>query len=318
MTVEEMILEVYSQLGKPTDLRPLDGSGENVDLNSSGAQRILGWLNRGYRRILTWRFPNGRIVRFRTMERKLYFRTGTVSGTATAGTDTTVTLAAPAVAEANRYVGWIVEVVAGTGIGQRRKIMAYTAGRVATVHKDWDVVPDATSEYRLAKNFYLYRSAASAVDKEHIALSPVENIMAVMRVTDMDTGAVLPRADRTSSFEDSVMTIGIPSLFQDWDDGLYFDVAVDGSRYYELRYHGFPESLSALEQQPAVPPQFHEAILLWAVWWGLRRYQEFAGAYSTKRDLNDTMSTALQQFAMGSEREDISLYMEDDRYGTFR
>ena len=307
--VSEMISDVYEQLGKPSDLDPYEADGVTVDIASSGAVTILRWLNRGYRRILTWRFPNGRIIKFKTTEKKLYFKTTVLTGTVAAGDAQTVTLDAGAAAVADRYVGWVVEVN-----GEKRKIMAYTAGRVATVNKAWSTAPAAADTWTMYKNFEKFVAAGSADADEHIVLNPVNDVMSVLRITDMDNGSLLQRADRITNLETSLITSGVPSVFQDREDGIFFDTAVNEERYYELRYHGFPAEMTTLTESPKVPPQFHEAILLWAVWWGLRRYQEFTGAYSTKRDLEDVMATALQQFDLSNDREEVNLYIGGSNY----
>lgn len=304
MRTDEMIEEVYSQLGKPSDLNPMDDLDENVDMASIGAQRILDWLNRGYRRVLTWRFPNGRIVRFRTMERSTYFNSVVIEGVLTAVGANTATLSAEAAPVTGRYVRWVLEVN-----GQRKRVVAYTDGRVATVDSGWDVVPAVGAAWRLYKSFSLYVEAGSANAAEHIALSPVNDVMSVLKVTDVADGCELQRAERISNFEVSRPVVGKPSLFQDREDGIFFDTAVDESRYYEMRYYGFPPALVAGSDMPQMPVQFHEAVLLWAVWWGLRRNQEFSGAYSTKRDLEDFMSSALAQYDMANARDDISLFI---------
>ena len=312
MTVQDMLIEVHSQLGMPTDLDIYQSDGETVDIGSVGAVTILRWLNRGYKRILMWRFPNGRIIRFRTTERKKYFSSAFIEGSVAAATSTTVTLDASVSGVADRYVGWVVSIG-----GEERKIMSNTAGRVCTLNKAWSTTPTVGDDYDLYKNFSLFVDSAAANSSEHIALDPTDQILSVLRVTDMVSGSVLQRADRTANFEGASISSGIPSVFQDREDGVFFEAAINEARYYELRYNGFPAALTALTDEPSIPAQFHEGILLWTVWWGLRRYQEFNGAYSTKRDLEDFMNTALQQFDLANERDEISLYLGGDRGGRY-
>lgn len=68
------------------------------------------------------------------------------AGTAQAGATGTITLAAggPSV----DLTGMVIETTDGTGAGQTRVITAYNTGtKVAAVYPDWDVTPDATTEY---------------------------------------------------------------------------------------------------------------------------------------------------------------------------
>lgn len=315
MTTGELMRQVYRQLGKPSYLNPFADDGESLDMGSEGAVDLLALVNRGYKRILNWRFPNGRIVRFRTTERDLFFNGTALTGTATAGAAQTITFDATAAATADRYNGWVIEITDGTGAGQKRLITDYSATRVATVHEAWDTEPDATSEYSVTKNFYDFLSGEHPWVADNIEISPTSEILAVLQVIDLASGSRLVRADRTESFTGVQDSIGSnPSIFADLGGGLIFDTPVPEGRAYRIRYFGMPPALSEAADVPQMPEVFHEAVLLWCVWWGMREMQDFPAAYSTKRDLQDTMDAALQQFDRGNERDDISLYMGGD-YG---
>jgi hypothetical protein len=72
------------------------------------------------------------------------------SGTATAGTASTITLAVGSSAVTNFYVGDLVKITSGTGAGQGRMITAYNGGtRVATIAPNWITNPDSTSVYQV-------------------------------------------------------------------------------------------------------------------------------------------------------------------------
>lgn len=71
------------------------------------------------------------------------------SGTAAAGGSDTITLATSASTTAGLYVGCAIVIDGGTGAGQARHIIGYTAGRVATVARPWTTAPDGTSTYVL-------------------------------------------------------------------------------------------------------------------------------------------------------------------------
>jgi hypothetical protein len=72
-------------------------------------------------------------------------------GTAQAGTTSTITLDTTEAASADTLTGRRITIIGGTGAGQSRIITSYEgeATRLAAVHKDWDVTPDATSKYIL-------------------------------------------------------------------------------------------------------------------------------------------------------------------------
>lgn len=71
------------------------------------------------------------------------------SGTAQAGTADSITLATSASTTEGLYVGCAIVIDSGTGAGQSRYIVGYTAGRVAYVARHWTTTPDATSTYVL-------------------------------------------------------------------------------------------------------------------------------------------------------------------------
>ncbi len=71
----------------------------------------------------------------------------TSSGTAQAGTGTTITLVASA-SSSNLFDPGLITLTGGTGAGQSREIVDYnTTTKVATVSRNWKVTPDATTTY---------------------------------------------------------------------------------------------------------------------------------------------------------------------------
>lgn len=82
------------------------------------------------------------------------------TGTAQAGTTSSITLAAAA--PSSDLTGFVVATTGGTGNGQTRVIKGYdTTTKVATVSPDWDTAPDATTTYTVyAGNLYVPVSEA--------------------------------------------------------------------------------------------------------------------------------------------------------------
>jgi hypothetical protein len=72
------------------------------------------------------------------------------NGTAQAGAAGTITLASGEPAITDFYKGRQITIVSGTAFGQARFITAYNGTtKVATVHRNWDVIPDTTSQYAI-------------------------------------------------------------------------------------------------------------------------------------------------------------------------
>jgi len=71
-------------------------------------------------------------------------------GTAQAGGASSITLASTASAVTNAYVGSVVYLSSGTGVGQARVITAYNGtSKVATISDNWTTTPDSTSVYKV-------------------------------------------------------------------------------------------------------------------------------------------------------------------------
>ena len=74
----------------------------------------------------------------------------TEAGTAQAGGDSTITFRSGASSVNDTYLGDLVRIVAGTGVGQSAFITGYVgATRVATISGTWATNPDSTSYYEV-------------------------------------------------------------------------------------------------------------------------------------------------------------------------
>jgi hypothetical protein len=95
-------------------------------------------------------------------------------GTAQAGAAGTITLAAAAEGtNDDLYEDAYISIISGTGAGQIRAILSYTAStRVATVHENWIVTPDNTSVYVVAG------SSASNVHAVGDSVTAANNLLA--------------------------------------------------------------------------------------------------------------------------------------------
>lgn len=73
----------------------------------------------------------------------------TLAKTAQAGAAGTITLASSDSSSDDVYIGWGIDIVGGTGIGQSNDIVTYTGStRVAGLARNWVTTPDSTSIYR--------------------------------------------------------------------------------------------------------------------------------------------------------------------------
>lgn len=307
MNLEELCLDVFEQLGEPSDLLPgdYDTAGQLVfDETKSGAQKLIDWVNRGYQRILGWKFKDGRLLRFDSLIKELFFKTAVKSGTLGSATDKTATFPAGFSATNDFYNEWVLYISGGTGVGQYRAVVDYVGATLtATVHTAFDTTPDATSTFELYKGFYEIKEPAEEGASDNIVLSDRAKMLTVIKMTDMNDRFDLATKERTEQFSGSYADVGIPSTY--WTEGykIRFDIAPDEERWYKMKYIGMPPTLLTGAEVPMIPANWHEGIVLWATWWGLRRERQWNGAYSTKMDLIDFMETTKRQSDMRGEEE---------------
>lgn len=292
MTLGNMMEELHDNLGAPdNELDPYD-SGGSLDNTSTGWTRLLRWLNQAYIAVAGWKFRDGSFALHPSMMKRMFVQGATKTGTAEAGADQTITLESGAVdANDDQYNGWVIELTGGTGSGQTRMIMDYVGStRVTTVHKEWDTNPDATSTYKLYKNFWMILDSSHAWAADHIGVNPVSVFIAPQKLFDLKHNEEVIISNPRHQYPDDVLNAAEPTLWY-WDENkIYLDVPVDDDRYFELEYIAYPDQLSAESDVPEIPERYHEAIVLYATWLGLLRQQESDEAYAMKRNVEDFMS----------------------------
>ena len=299
MTLANIEQAVYEALG---DLDDLDWR----TFGSVQELKLRGYVNRAYKRICSWRFANGEQVRFDALNKVTFLSTVVLTGSVTSATDNTAVLSGiVGNLPDNRYADWVVEISAGTGSGQRAIIISSvgTTGTV-TVHKTWATTPDGTSTYKLYKRFYTFVEAADPTAAENIVLSPVTQLRAVQKVTDLQMPWDLRPSSREENFSMYMATASVPMSYFRRGNSMFFDMPVSTVRTYRIEIATLPTDMSLAADIPVIPEQFHECILLYARWIGLERNQEWGGAYATKRDLEELMSSLKQDSELSYERED--------------
>ena len=98
------------------------------------------------------------------------------TGYAQAATSNTITLATSASDYDDKFNGWQIEILSGTGSGQPIRTVSDYVGstRLATISTAWSIIPDTTSEYGLivdcslnAGGYPLLQSATPPDDSDH-------------------------------------------------------------------------------------------------------------------------------------------------------
>ena len=315
MNVQELLTGSWETVGKPSNLMPgtWDTNGNlsfDTSLSLVSTVSLLGLVNRGYKRVCGYKFPRGTLLRFNELEKSVYFSSKVIEGTAVGGASTYVTLDSNAdiylAGSANDDVlnGWIVELTGGTGDGQVRLITDYDGtSRQASVHVDWSTTPDATSEYKVYKNFFKVLDIGSTEASYGIAVDK-GRYLASTSILDLKRERALNKKVRDEKFATLITDSGDPYVWWEQGQRVYFDRAVDESRWFEFRYMETPESLTTYDQEPQIPEIWHEAIILWVRWYYFLGERETEAAYGARRDFENHMETTKMQWDFRMEDTD--------------
>jgi len=317
MNVEDMSVAIWEQLGEPNDLVPgtLDTNGNlTYSSGSTGGTKLLGWINRAVSRILSWKTKQGRIIRFRDLDERVFFQGFEETGTAQSGTSTTITLDPTASTTDDKYNGMVVEITGGTGEDQTRLITDYNGTTLnATPSKDWSTTPDNTSTYAINKAFYRFRESTDADVGDNILVDGKDKILTVTKVKDLKSEADLQYREKTEAFVGSADEVGTPSMWWIEGNGIRFDVAPDEDRWYEAHLRVLPEDTSTGTDVVQIPETFQEAVVMWCVWYGLLRDRDYTGAYAMHRNLETFMDTTVSEQDLLTEEMDggVQIYGYD-------
>jgi len=297
--LQQMEAELWEMLGEPSDVDPTTFGGP-------GELKLRRWLNEGQRRIANWKFPDGHLIRFPCLYESMFWQAIVKVGTLQGGTTTTVVFSgidSQIGTEDDRYNGWRVEITGGTGAGQSAVIMDYAGGgKVGTLNKTWGVSPDGTSIYSMTKKFALLLPTVNPWATEHIMLSPVDSVVDIMKIEDVEDLTTLDEGDRTESYIGTFEDIGNPLSWIFYGNRVLFDVAPSESRWFRIEYYRQPTELVLATDVPEIPEGWHQGIVMWARWWGFARAQETAMSYSSKRDFTEYLQTMKQSLEMRFER----------------
>lgn len=308
MTVEQMLEEVYYAGGKPSDVDPYNAS-DVLDSSTAGYATMLRWLNLGYERIWSWKFRDGSMVRFPSAYATVNFKVNVYEDSAASGSSSGLVLPAGFSSADDYYKDWLVSLESGTGSGQKRYISDYVgATKGVEVSDDFTTSPDSGTYFLLTKRWVQFVGSTADDTANNIVLDPVDEFGTLLKVTDLEDEQILSRAERTENFAGNITQTGIPSSYYFYGNKIYFDVAPDESRWYQAEYYKKPTALISKSDEPDIPSEWHFAIVLYALWWSLKRQDSHPEAYATKRDLVDYMESTREAFAFQTER--MNAYVE--------
>lgn len=299
MTLAEIRNEIWQNSGKLSYLDP------STDTSYNGGPYLNYVVNLAQKQVSMYKSITGRLLRFPNLMGELFFKEEPKSGTLGTGSTTTTLVLSGFSTDDDRYNGWNITIEGSTYL-----IMDYTgATQVAEIQEALSTAPSAGTAFTLQKSFNLLLPSTHAWVSEHIQL-PVEsdrwrsdgNFLEIVKVSDVQNGLELTRAQRGLNFITMRTSTGTPSQWYRFGNKLYFDVAPDDSRWYQMEYYRLPTTLSNDTDAPEIPEQFHYALVLWGTEWAYRQSGESNEKYSTKRDYIDFMERTMLNEDIKGER----------------
>lgn len=287
MTLADARTDLYELVAKNTDLDPA---------TTAGAIKLDRYLNRAYREVASWKLPRGGRLAFPSTRATKLWQNQVYTGTATAGTSTTITIPTTGLQTTDGYYEeWVISLTSGTGSGQTRTVVSWTGSTgVAEVFPAWGTTPDATSVFLLTKAFVVIGSAADAGAADEIVLEPATSFQGILRISDVETKAALEAAESRDNMLAGLESPGTPTEFA--LDGLriYFNVPFSAERWWKVEYVKAPAEVTTSTAVFALPPEWMGAVLLRAKYWVLHGYGEMEDVNQTRLEFLNLIGSLAQ------------------------
>ncbi len=302
MTLSEIRLEIWNNLGKLTDLDPA------TDVSYNGGPYLTYVANMAQRRIASYKTSRGRIMRFNTLKGEMFFENTIIEGTLDAdGTTSTIIFPNADVRTGDdRYNGWVLKIN-----GTYRILVDYvTSTRTGTLHEVLSVAPAIGDTYALYKKFSYLLPSTHAWVSEHIQLPATSdrflnegNFLEILKIEDLEQERKLTKAKRGRSFVTLQTSTGDPQKWYRYGNKVIFDYAPEEQKWFRMEYYRLPLDMSSDSDEPELPEEFHYGLVLWGTEWGYRREGESNEKYSTKLDFKEFMEQTILELDISDERE---------------
>jgi len=304
MTLQEIVRDVYEALGEPSDLEYLDDVGV-VDTALSGWQRMVDAVNRACLEISTWKFVDGRQLRFRFLEDNGLLKTEVYSTTIASGsTSSQVLVTDLPVQDDNYYAGMAI------AIGTNTYRILFSRTETATTEVFLLTLPgsDPTGLTATVSNReYFFTDAtglAFGTFADGIAYIPANGTpLEILEITNLEDATPIAQEKKYNPVVAVTPSLSTPTMFYKITNGIRFNIWPDEELTYNVRYMRGPRVLAYTdtEVEPELPHNFHGAIVLHVLWWGYRRMQENNSAYATSKELVDMLRRLRTEYDLQGE-----------------
>ena len=336
MTLNEMILETWEMLGKPTDITPLDRLDDVTTINPDlvGYKQLKRWVNLGYKAITTWRTPGGQFFRSKDMIDRKYLQWGphTITGSHTTTTDDSEdgydsTQHLFEFPEDNFYVNNEPPAMVLLGLstlGQKLPYEEVTPETLELQELDpeypyWQVYQVLEADWVSLAYFiddhtlYTLEPLPWVIDESVPVVyerglnwkrfsDNFKDFYAIRQLRVIDNKYDMVLASRTENFTNNLTEVGMPQEYFREGDYIYFDRHIDKEYTLQIEYYKQAKPLENTDDEPDIQERFHTPIVYWAAYRGLLRYGENKDAYSLRGFLDSEMRSIIKEDDLDIER----------------
>lgn len=313
MTLQEIVVEIFEALGEPSELDFwTDRDSQTVNTSHLGWKKIVDVVNDGCLALSMWKWPNGRQVRFRHLEDTAYMTMEPLSGTVSGIAGNSMVISGLP-AGSNLQVG---KLVVGSTSGATGTILWSNGTSVVLTNVDGAFVNGETAT--VYQREFRFVPVSSGYDPTTVGGIPYfaanGKPLEVSQVISVTDGSKLAETFKDSRFLYADVSVGVPTSMYRIAGGFAVDVWPEKGLAYIVRYLRGPKQLgyTDIAVEPEVPVQFHRGLVLYGIWWGLRRAQESADAYATKRDLEDFMQRTRTEFDIHDDLSNHQAFMSPE------
>lgn len=257
--------------------------GNRTDISEA---RLVRWLN--WAMLDLCGFHRKRVFpakRFHQLEGQTTFSLTVESGTAQDGGSTSITLSATASSEDDYYNDQVISCN-----GEEKVITDYSGGtHVATVHSAWSTDPESGDDYTIHRRKYPITGATGLTE---------DQVWTIMRLEEIDTGGELTHRDWRDVAGGQPTQLQEPGSFARYGDHIIFNTAPEEQVSFRCYYYRLPTLLAtgSLTEECDLSEQWHETIVLGAIWRGHERLMEPERAQQARQLYVDEAANRLDDY----------------------
>lgn len=281
MTVQELMIEVYESSGDYSDLYIYDESG-NFDITTDGAVRLLRILNWAQRAVVTWKdLVTGRQLRFKQFYEEAYVQGEVVNETVPDSTSTVDKVSYTTSKADDFYNGYVL------AVDSQERLVVDSDSSYLYVGQSLDSAPTSGTSITLHPRY--------------VTIPTIENMIDILEVIDLEEGGSrLDWREKGDVPSSGLFSTEQPSSWRRVASKIYFQAGIDEDRWFQLIAYKSPDNLTSASEEPVIPPQFHYAMVLWALAWAFDRQQDTQMGYSMRRKFHEFMRTTQSEYDIES------------------